>query len=79
VKTQVQLAEEEDQSIERERAAFERRQEAFFAVNRQFQSIGDGVVSNDSIAEWDAAEKEWWEAVAVMDAIAADIQSGRRP
>jgi len=76
--TAEQLRDEELLSIERERAAFERRQEAFFVVHRQLLPFGNGVPSNHSLDELNDAEKEWREACAVMDRIAAEIRSGKR-
>ena len=76
--TPEQFRAEEDQSIERERAAFDRRQKAFLAVHRQFAPFGNGVISSGTMDELDAAEKEWREATAAMDRIAAEIRSGTR-
>lgn len=64
--------------IERERAAFQRRQVALFAVRKQFLPIGNGQPTIDSMLEFDEAEKEWKEARAEMDRIVDEIRSGKR-
>jgi hypothetical protein len=70
--------EEEDQAIDRERAAFERHQKALTAVTRQFYPIGNGVPTRESLDEADAAEEEWEAARAVVERISAEIRSGKR-
>lgn len=69
---------EELESIERERNAFERRQAAWLAVHRQFIPLGSGRPTNSSMEEFEAAEKEWRDACAVMERIAQEIRSGKR-
>jgi hypothetical protein len=73
-----QLRAEELESLERERAAFERRQTAFFAIHHQSLPYGNGALSSASLNELEYANKEWREASAVIDRIAADIRSGKR-
>ena len=69
---------EEIESIKRERKAFERRQAAWIAVHRQFIPFGNGRPTSASMEEFDAAEKEWRGACAVMERIAEEIRSGKR-
>jgi hypothetical protein len=70
--------EEEGLAIERERLAFERRQAAWMTVHRQFLPFGNGQPTNESLAEFDAAEKEWRRAQADMDRIGEEIRTGKR-
>lgn len=70
--------EEELAALARERNAFDRRQKACFAVQRQFLPSGNGMPSTDSMDELDAAEQEWRAATAEIDRITQEILSGKR-
>lgn len=69
---------EEQAAIERERLAFERRQAAWSAVQRQFLPFGNGAPTGESMDEFDAAESEWRAAQIDMVRIAEEIRSGKR-
>jgi hypothetical protein len=69
---------EELQAMLRERDAFERKQKALFALNQQFLPRGNGVLSPESLAEFEAAEAEWRSAQKEMDRIANEIRAAHR-
>ena len=77
--TREELAAEEKASIELERAAFERRQRAFFTLMDHWYPAGDGVPPDAALEESQTAEAEWRQACANMDRIAREIQTGQRP
>jgi transcriptional regulator with XRE-family HTH domain len=58
--------------------AFQRRQSAFLAVHSQWSPHGTGIPSEQSIAEFEAAETEWRAAVQEEDRIVQEIRSGKR-
>jgi transcriptional regulator with XRE-family HTH domain len=70
---------EELRSILRQEKAFERRQRAFFAVHQQFLPHGDGRPSDESIAEFEAAEKEWRDSQVETERIVEEVRAGLRP
>jgi DNA-binding transcriptional regulator YiaG len=67
---------QELRSILRQEEAFERRQQAFFAVHQQWLPHGNGLPSEESIAEFDAAEKEWRDAHQEAEQIVKEIRDG---
>ncbi len=69
---------DELRSILRQEEAFERRQRAFFAVHQQFLPHGNGRPSEESIAEFEAAEKEWRNAQEEAERIVKEIRAGLR-
>lgn len=69
---------EELQSLVRLEEAFQRRQAAFFALNGQFLPHGDGLPTEECIAEYDAADAELRAAQSEIDGIAAEIRARRR-
>jgi transcriptional regulator with XRE-family HTH domain len=69
---------EELRSILRQEEAFERRQRAFYAVHQQWLPHGNGQPSAESIAEFDAAEKEWCEAQKEAERIVKEIRANLR-
>ena len=73
-----QQREEEQIAIDRAQHAFERRQRAFIAVHRQFFPFGNGVPSEESMDELDAAEAELLEANKQIDRISFEIKTRKR-
>jgi hypothetical protein len=70
---------EELESLLRSEDAFQRYQEAIFAINRQLIPNGNGVLSEESLAELTAAKAEHEAARLEMDRIADEIRAGKRP
>ncbi len=58
--------------------AFHRQQEAFFKLNGQGLPHGDGVLTEESMSEAEAAEKEFRAAKAEVDRITQEILAGKR-
>jgi transcriptional regulator with XRE-family HTH domain len=69
---------EEHRAMVRWEEAFQRKQEAYFGLNRQWLPHGSGVPTGESIAEMDAAEEEFRAAQAEVDRITGEIKSGMR-
>lgn len=69
---------EELQALLRQEDAFQRRQEAFFALHRQWLPHGNGLPTEEAIAEFDAAEEEWRAAQKEVDLIVEQIRAGLR-
>jgi transcriptional regulator with XRE-family HTH domain len=69
---------EELESLLRSEDAFQRYQEAIFAVRHQFLPHGNGQPSEDSLAELEAAKAEHEAARREMDRIVAEIHAGKR-
>ena len=76
--TRLRRKNEELQVLVRQEEAWQRRQEAFFSLNRQFLPHGSGRPSAESIAEFDAAEKEWRAAQREANRIVKAIRAGLR-
>ena len=76
--TPEELRKEEADALDRERRAFERRQEAFLAVHRQFLPFGNGQPTADSLDEQEAAEREWRLAREEVERITEEIRAGLR-
>ena len=69
---------EELRALLRQEEAFDRRQRAFFEVHQKFLPHGDGRPSEESIDEFEAAEKEWRDSQADVDRIVKEIRAGLR-
>ena len=69
---------EEHRALLRLEDAFERKQQAFFQLNRQWLPHGDGLPIDENISEVDAAEAEFRAAKAEVDRITQEIRAGRR-
>ncbi len=69
---------EEHEALLRMDRAFHRRQEAFLRMNAQWSPRGNGVPSEELLAEFDAAEEEFRAAQAECDRIAKGIRAGSR-
>lgn len=69
---------EELEALLRSEEAFQRYQEAIFAVREQMLPRGTGILSEDSLAELEAAKAAHEVARREMDRIAQDIRTGRR-
>lgn len=70
---------EEQQAIEDERRAFERRQRAFLTVTKQFAPHGNGAPLDTDLQELDAADADWKAKNAVVERITEEIRTGKRP
>lgn len=69
---------EEYRALLRMDQAFHRRQEAMLAMNEQWFPRGSGLPFEDSLNEFDAAEKEFRDAQAECDRIAKEIRARKR-
>jgi len=69
---------EESNILDRERTAFQRFKTALFAVRRQFYPLGNGIPTDESSSEFEAAKCEWDAARAEVDRIAEEIRTGKR-
>ena len=69
---------EEHRAMVRWEEAFQRKQEAYFGLNRQWLPHGNGVPTGESISEVDAAEEEFRAAQAEVDRITREIRAGLR-
>lgn len=69
---------EEQDALDNERRAFERRQAAFLALIRQFAPQGNGLPAASDLDEWEAADTDWKVASAEVERIADEIRTGRR-
>jgi len=76
--TRLRQRNHELRSILRQEEAFERRQQAFFAVHQQWLPHGSGRPTAQSIAEFDAADEEWREAKKEAERIINEIRAGLR-
>ena len=66
---------EEHLALARLDEAFERRQAAFFQLNRQWLPHGNGLPTDESISEEQAAEEEFRAAEAEVNRITEEIRS----
>lgn len=73
------LQAEERAALENERAAFRKRQAAFFQLMKQFTPKGDGAPPAIVLDEWESADKSWKVANAKFMRIADEIRTGKRP
>jgi len=71
-------AEQEADVMDRLEDAWQERQAAFFAMKKQFLPHGNGVVSLDSISDFDARDAEWKTIKAEVDLIVEEIREGKR-
>jgi transcriptional regulator with XRE-family HTH domain len=69
---------EEHHALVRLEGAFQRKQEAYFGLNRQWLPHGNGLPTDESITEVDAAEAEFRAAQAEVDRITEGIRAGKR-
>jgi transcriptional regulator with XRE-family HTH domain len=69
---------EEHRSMVRWEEAFQRKQEAYFGLNRQWLPHGNGLPTDESISAVDAAEEEFRAAQADVDRITQEIRAGKR-
>lgn len=69
---------EENRILLRFDEAVERKQAAFSNLNRQWLPHGNGMPTEESLAEADAAEAEFRSAQVDFDRIAAEIRAGKR-
>ena len=69
---------EEHRALVRLEDAFQRKQEAYFRLNRQWLPHGNGLPNDDSISEMDAAEEAFRAAQAEVDRITREIRAGKR-
>jgi len=69
---------EEHRAMVRWEEAFQRKQDAFFSLNRQWLPHGNGLPTEESISEVDAAEEELRAAKAEVDRITSEIRAGKR-
>ena len=58
--------------------AWDRRQEAIFAMSRQFYPHGNGQPTMESISDFDAADAEWQATQREANRIVMEIRSGLR-
>lgn len=69
---------EEENALEKEKLAFEKRQSAFLNVRCQLLPTGNGQPTEESIAKWERAEEEWRKATSDTRRIIEEILSGKR-
>lgn len=69
---------EEHRSLIRLEEAFNRRQEAFFALQGQWLPHGSGLPTEESLSEVDAAEADFRAAQAEVDRLTQEIRDGKR-
>jgi transcriptional regulator with XRE-family HTH domain len=69
---------EEHRALVRLEEAFQRKQEAFFGLNRQWLPHGNGLPSDESLSAVETAEAEFRAAQAEVDRITAEIRAGKR-
>ena len=69
---------EEHLALVRLEEAFQRKHAAYIGLNRQWLPHGNGLPSDESISEADAAEEEFRAAQAEVDRITQDIRAGKR-
>ncbi len=69
---------EEHRSLVRLEEAFQRKQAAYFELNGQWLPRGNGLPTNESISELEAAEEEFRAAQAEVDRITHEIRAGKR-
>ena len=69
---------EEHRAMVRWEEAFQRKQNAYFALNRQWLPHGNGLPTEESISDVDTAEEEFRAAQAEVDRITQEIRTGKR-
>ena len=69
---------EEHHALLRLDRAFRRRQEAFLRMNEQWTPRGSGVLTDESLDEFDSEEEEFRAAQAECDRIVLEIRAGKR-
>ena len=74
----LQKRNEEHRALVRLEEAFQRQQDAHFALSAQWLPHGTGLPSEETIDETDAAEAEFRAAQMEVDRITQEIRSGKR-
>jgi len=74
----LQKRNEEHRSLLRLEDAFERKQEAYYQLHRQWLPHGNGLPTEESISAVDAAEAEFRAAQAEVERIRKEIAAGKR-
>jgi transcriptional regulator with XRE-family HTH domain len=69
---------EEHRALVRLEEAFQRQQEAYLGLNGQWLPNGNGLPTDESISEADAAAEEFRGAQAEVDRITQEIRAGKR-
>jgi transcriptional regulator with XRE-family HTH domain len=69
---------EEHRALVRLEEAFQRRQQAYFRLNGQWLPHGNGLPTDATMSEADAANEEFHAAQAEVDRITQEIRAGRR-
>ena len=69
---------EEHRALARLEETFQRKQEAYSVLNGQWLPHGNGLPTDESITEVDAAEEEFRVAQAEVDRITREIRAGKR-
>jgi len=69
---------EEHHALVRLEEAFQRQQEAYFVLNGQWLPHGNGLPTDESISEADAAKEEFRAAQAEVERITQQIRAGKR-
>jgi len=69
---------EELRALVRLEEAFQHKQQAYFRLNGQWLPQGNGLPTDESIAEVDVAEGEFRAAQAEVDRITQEIRAGKR-
>lgn len=70
--------EDEQKSIERMESAFRARMDALTRMNNQFYPNGNGIITDDVLNEFEAAEAEFISANEEMNVITEQIRNGNR-
>lgn len=70
---------DEQQALDNERRAFERRQAAFIALLRQATPQGSGILAQRELDDWGNADADWRAASAEVQRIVDEIKAGVRP
>ncbi|HEY2662779.1 MAG TPA: helix-turn-helix transcriptional regulator [Candidatus Binataceae bacterium] len=69
---------EEHRAMVRWEEAFQRKQDAYFGLNRHWLPHGNGLPTGESLSEVDAAEEEFRAAQVEVDRITREIRAGLR-
>lgn len=74
----LQMKNEELRSVLRLEEAFQRKQDAWLVLNAHWLPSGDGLQTDASASEAEAAEEEFRAAQSEVDRITAEIRAGKR-
>jgi hypothetical protein len=69
---------EEWEVLVRQEEVWQKRQEAFFTVHRQFRPFGNGMPTEDAMDALEVADKEWREVQKEAQRIVDEIRAGKR-